>query len=528
MNRPFAWPAIAVTCCLAAATAASPDPSPPLAEAMAQIRPAALRAHMTFLADDLLEGRGTATRGYEVAARYVAAQLSAAGLEPGVNGGWFQQVPLRRSELDPQASSVEIIRPDGERSRLVLAQDYVMGGGFQPSAEIEAPVVFVGQGITAPELNHDDYAGVDAKDKIVAFLGGAPAAFRNEERAYYGDAQRKADNAVAHGAVGTLRLWSADDEKVGPWSTVVRSLASAPSFTWLAGTEPHGLRPQLRGNAWLGPEASKAFSAGEPARVRIAKKSILSDIQSPNVVALLPGSDPRLRNEYVVLTAHLDHLGVGEAVQGDSIYNGAVDNASGVAALIEIARAFVSLPERPRRSVLFVAVTAEEPGLIGSDYFIHNPPVPADAIVANVNIDGTSLWAFDALFVRGAEHSTLARAVDRAASLAGVQVVPDPFPERMMLLGSDQYSFIQRGIPALIAGTTRSGEARRVALEWLTTRYHAPGDDMAQPLDFEAAAQFTRHVFLIGYNIAQDDEPPRWNHGNFYGERFGSRVTKAR
>lgn len=526
MHRHFAWPAIAAACCLAAVTAASPEPSPPPAGAAGQIRPAALHAHMSFLADDLLEGRGTATRGHEIAARYVAAQLAAAGLDPGVNGGWLQQVPLRRGELDPEASSVEIIRPGGERSRLVLGEDYVMGGGFRPSTEVEAPVVFVGYGVTAPELDHDDYAGVDAKGTIVAFLGGAPAAFRSEERAYY--SAQKAENAAAHGAVGTLRLWSAEDEKVGPWSTVVRSLAHAASFTWLDGGEPHGSLSQLRGNAWLGPEASKAFSTGESMRVRITKKSVLSDVQSPNVVALLPGSDPRLRNEYVVFTAHLDHLGIGDAVNGDTIYNGAVDDASGVAALIEIARAFASLPESPRRSLLFVAVTAEEPGLIGSDYFVHNPPVPIDAIVADVNIDGASVWPFESLFVRGAEHSTLARAVDAAAAAAGVKVVPDPFPERMMFLGSDQYSFVQRGIPSLIAGATRSGEARRIALEWLNTRYHAPGDDMAQTLDFEAAARFTRLVFLIGYNIAQDDERPRWNAGNFYGERFGTLLTKAR
>lgn len=232
---------------------------------MAQIRPAALRAHMSFLADDLLEGRGTATRGYEIAAKYVAAQFAAAGLEPGVNGGWFQQVPLRRSELDPEASSLEIIRPGGERRRLVLAQDYVMGGGFHASTEIEAPVVFVGYGVTAPELNHDDYAGVDAKGKIVAYLGGAPAAFRIEERAYY--SAQKAQNAEAHGAVGTLRLWSAEEEKIGPWSTVVRSLAHAASYTWIEGTEPHGSLPQLRGNAWLGPEASKAFFDGDSAKM---------------------------------------------------------------------------------------------------------------------------------------------------------------------------------------------------------------------------------------------------------------------
>jgi hypothetical protein len=525
VHRHLIWYGIAAACCLAAAT----DPNSSPAAGIAQIRPEALRAHMAFLADDLLEGRGTGTRGYEIAARYVAAQLATAGLEPGGNGGWFQQVPMRRSALDPEASFVEILRPDGTRSRLVHAQDYVMGGGFRASTEIEAPVVFVGYGVTAPERGHDDYAGVDASGKIVAFQGGAPAGFRNEERAYYGDPVHKAQTAAAHGAVGTLRLWSAEDEKVGPWSTVIRSLAHAATFTWLDGTEPHGSLSQLRGNAWLGPEASKALFAGDSTlRARIVKTSLLSDVQSSNVVALLPGSDPRLRNEYVVLTAHLDHLGVSEAVNGDSIYNSAIDNASGVAALIEIARAFASMSERPRRSILFVAVTAEEPGLIGSDYFVHNPPVPFEAIVANVNIDGASVWPFEALFARGAEHSTLGQAVERAAESAGVKVVSDPFPERMMFLGSDQYSFVQRGIPALIIGATRSGDARRLALDWVNTRYHAPGDDMEQPMDFEAAAQFARDLFLICHTIAQDDERPRWNHGSFYGERFGSQPTGSR
>ncbi|HVR96429.1 MAG TPA: M28 family metallopeptidase [Thermoanaerobaculia bacterium] len=510
MHRPFAWLVLAAACL---ATAAAPA-DPHLPASFGEVRPAALRAHMAFLAGDLLQGRGTATREYEIAAKYVAAQFEAAGLEPGVNGGWLQPVPLRRSELDPEASSVEIVQPDGERKRLVFAEDYVMGGSLSPATEIEAPVVFAGYGITAPELGHDDYAGVDAKGKIVAFLGGAPATFQREERTYY--ASVKGQNAVAHGAVGTLRLWSAEEEKSGPWSGVVRSLARSPTFTWLDGEEPHGSFPQLRGNAWLGPAVS-----GVPLRARIIKKSVLTDARSPNVVALLPGSDPRLRAEYVVFTAHLDHLGTGEAVNGDSIYNGAVDNASGVAALIEIARVFASLPERPRRSLLFVAFTGEEPGLLGSSYFVHHPPVPIDSIVANVNIDGASVWPYDGLIPRGAEHSTLAQVVEAAALAAGAKIVPDPFPDRVSFAGSDQYSFVERGIPALNVGTARSGEARRLALEWVTTRYHAPSDDMQQPMDFTATARFVRDLCFIGDFIAQDDERPRWNAGNFYGERFG-------
>ena len=522
---------------------AAVEPRTTGAAAPGDVQAAAIRAHMEFLADDLLEGRGTATRGHEIAARYVAAQFAAAGLEPGADGRWLQSVPMRRSRLDAAASRVEIVRPGGARSPLAFGRDYVMGSGFERSTDVEAPVVFAGYGVTAAELRHDDYDGLDARGKIVAFLAGAPAAFGNDEHAYHADAARKARNAAAHGAVGTLRLWSAEEERAGPWSVVVRSVAGAATFAWLEAGAPHDAIPELRGNAWLGPEGSQALFASSgidfaeasakaapaelPLRVRIARQSAFEDVESPNVVALLPGSDPRLRHEHVVLTAHLDHLGIGEPVDGDAIYNGAVDNASGVAALIEIARAFAALPERPRRSLLFVAFTAEEPGALGSDYFVHHPPVPLASIVANLNIDGASVWPFEALIPRGAELSTLARAAEAGAAAAGERLAPDPFPERMMFLGSDQYSFVKRGIPALNVGATRTAAARPQVLDWLNRRYHAPSDDMQQPLDFAAAARYARALFFITRAAAQADERPHWNPGNFYGERFGSPATRT-
>lgn len=513
--------------------------APTVTNATNQIRPAAIRAHMAFLADDLLEGRGTGTRGFEIAARYVAAQFEAIGLEPGSNGGWFQPVPLRRSELLADGSGVEIIRDDGGRRTLTFGDDFTMIGEFRESTEIEAPVVFVGRGVTAPERQYDDYAGVDTNGKIVAYFGGAPASFPPEERAHYSASSVKTANAVAHGAVGMLRLWSSEDERIGPWSRLVQSARSFGAFAWLDGGEAHDSQPQIRATARLGPAAAEALFTGAPVtyadvqakpaaaplpvRVRMVKKSRLSDLNSPNVVGLLRGADPALAGEYVVFSAHLDHLGIGEPVNGDAIYNGAIDNASGVAALIEIARAFASLPERPRRSLLFVAVTAEEAGLIGSDYFVHKPPVPLAAIVANVNIDGGSMWPFNALFARGADHSTLKAAVDAAAAVADLPVVADPFPEQASFVRSDQYSFVRKGIPALILGAVRTAEARPLALDWVTNRYHAPSDDMAQPMDFEASARFTRVQFLIGYAVAQADARPRWNPGDFFGELFGTR-----
>jgi peptidase M28-like protein len=548
MTRPIALSSVLLLFCLVAPAATQQTAdlrAPAVGNATQQIRPAAIRSHMAFLADDLLEGRGTATRGYEIAAKYVAAQFEAIGLEPGVNGVWFQQqVPMRRSELIADGSGVEIVRPGGKRTKLAFGRDYVMGGDFRASTAVKAPVVFVGYGVTAPERGYDDYAGVDTRGKIVAYFGGAPASFAPEERAHYSSAPVKAENAAAHDAVGILRLWSDEDEKSGPWSRLVQSLGSISLFAWLESGAAHDEFPQIRGSARLGPAVSQALftdaavtyaeaqakpaPAALPVQVRIVKKSSLSDLTGTNVVALLRGSDPALAKEHVVFSAHLDHLGIGEPVKGDAIYNGAIDNASGVASLIEIARAFAALPERPRRSLLFVAFTAEEPGLIGSDYFVHHPPVPLASIVADVNIDGTSMWPFNALFARGADHSTLKAAVDAAAAAVGLPVVPDPFPEQASLVRSDQYSFIRKSVPSLILGATRTAEARALALDWVKNRYHAPSDDMSQPLDFEAAARFTRDLFLIGYAVAQADERPRWNPGDFFGERFGSVAKQGR
>ncbi|HEX3127234.1 MAG TPA: M28 family peptidase [Thermoanaerobaculia bacterium] len=543
MVRSIPWFSGFLLFCLAM-DGASQEPvdlrGPAVADALQRIRPAAVRAHMAFLADDLLEGRGTATRGHEIAARYVAAQLEAMGLEPGAGGSWLQTVPMRRSDLIAEESRVEIIPAHGERSLLVPGRDVLLRGGFEASMEVEAPVVFVGYGVTAPERGYDDYAGIDARGKIVAYLGGAPASLPPEERAHFGATPTRMENAAAHGAVGLLRLWDDEDEKRGSWSAFVQLLGNLDAIAWLEGGDAHGSYPQIRGSAGLGPAASQAlfkdaavtYSDAQakrtptplPVRVRMVKKSRLTNLASPNVVGLLRGSDPALAAEYVVISAHLDHLGIREPVNGDPIYNGAIDNAAGVASLLEIARAFASLPERPRRSLLFVAFTGEESGLIGSDYFVHNPPVPLASIVADLNIDGTSMWPFNALFARGADHSTLASVVSAGAAAAGLPLVPDPFPEQASLVRSDQYAFLLKGVPSLILGAQRDADARALALDWLKNRYHQPSDDMSQPMDFDAAARFTRDLFLIAYTVVQANERPRWNPGDFFGERFGRLV----
>lgn len=254
-------------------------------------------------------------------------------------------------------------------------------------------------------------------------------------------------------------------------------------------------------------------------------------VSSPNVAAVLRGSDAKLREEYVVYTAHLDHEGIGEPRNGDAIYNGALDNASGVAQMLEAARAFARLPKPPRRSVIFVAVTAEEEELLGSEYYASFPTVPARAIVANVNLDGgLILYPGDAV-VHGADHSTMGAVVEVAAKRLGIVLSPDPAPEENFLVRSDQYSFIKKGVPAVFVfpGMKSSDPAidgQTRFMEYLAKRYHTPLDDMSQPFSFEAGALGARFNFLIGYAVAQQTGRPRWNEGDFFGRTFAS--EKAR
>ena len=370
-------------------------------QALAGIRPAAIRAHMSFLADDLLEGRRTGSRGYELAARYVATQLEALGLEPaGTGGGYFQSVPLLHMEMVAAECSAVLVRPSGERTELRFGTDYVTAPLAETETAVTAPVVFAGFGVTAPGPWHDDYAGLDVKGKIVAVLAGGPPGFPSEPRAFYSDSRGLIQNALAHGAVGILAIFTPEMAKVSPWEMTVRN-SKQPGFAWMDGAgRPRDLPPALRGAAHLSASGAEALFAGAPhsldeifrqaaagptagkvPRFALPVEATLRGVSrrertaSPNVAALLPGSDPRLRDEVVVLSAHLDHLGVGEPVAGDAIYNGAFDNASGIAILLEVAGALARLPERPRRSVLFLAVTAEETGLHGSDYFARHPTV---------------------------------------------------------------------------------------------------------------------------------------------------------
>lgn len=520
-------------------------------DAMATIRPEAIRGNMRFLSDDLLEGRGTATRGHEVAAKYMASQFEALGLQPaGDNGTFFQSVPLRSMQPDPANTSLTLTKSAREET-FAFAKNYItFADPGRAESFLEAPVVFVGGGVTAPSQHYDDYQGIDVKGKIVAIMLEAPN-FESSLKAHYSSFEVKEKNAVDHGAAGILVLDDPILEQLYPFDEEVRDLA-LPQFHWLDKQgRPNDYFPELKVNALLSMPDTKQFfegtghsaddvfaaiKAGKPTSfavpiiAKIHNATKMHDTSSPNVVAKFEGSDPILKNEYLVYSAHLDHLGISTPVEGDSIYNGALDNASGSAILIEIARAFSKMPRHPSRSILFVSVTGEEAGLLGSDYFAHNPTVPKSSMIANVNTDeDLMLWPLRDMVAFGAEHSSLENVVQRAGARLHVTESSDPMPEEVIFIRSDQYSFVKAGVPAIMPSPGFKSDDPKVSpmslfQTWEATRYHHPQDDMQQPgLDFDAAAQYARFVFLCGYFVTTDPQRPAWNKGDFFGDLYSGK-----
>jgi Zn-dependent M28 family amino/carboxypeptidase len=539
-------------CAIAVAESAMPMPS---AETLQLIRPDAIRAHMQFLSDDLMEGRETGTRGYMLAANYIRSQFEALGLKPGgTDGSYFQQVPLRRSQLIREQSSL-VVNRDGKKIKLVWDKDFAMrGNALYEKTTVNAPVVFVGYGVSAPQFKHDDYAGVDVKGKIVMVLYGAPSSFPSSERAHFSPTDQKEKMAAAHGAAGFLTVWAGDIEKRTPFQRFVGYVQS-PRMRWLdAKGQASDAEPSIRGEAYLSSDAARKLFTGAsqtfdqaleaamagktqpftlPITVTISAVSKFETLHSPNVAGILPGSDPKLKDEFVLYTAHADHLGIGEAKNGDNIYNGALDNASGTAALIEMAHAFATMNPQPRRSILFVAVTGEEEGLLGSEYFARYPTVPIDNIVANINMDELPMvFDFKDVVPLGAEHSSLGPMIDTISKTEGLEVSPDPLPEENFFVRSDQYSLVKQGVPAVaIEGGEKAVDPKKNGAElerdWIKNYYHSPQDDMKQPLDFNAAAKYTRLNLSLGYAIANEDSRPAWNPGDYFGSTFGRQTKSA-
>ncbi|HSS99070.1 MAG TPA: M28 family metallopeptidase, partial [Terriglobales bacterium] len=498
----------------------------PPADLLAKIKPDAIRAQMAYLSDDLLEGRRTGTRGYMLAAKYVAAQLQEMGLKPGGdNRTYFQKVRFREITLTRDKTTFTL-KMNGQEHSLSFGDDFIAGGDdLSPDSSLEGQLVFVGYGVTAPEFNYDDYANTDVRGKIVVALYGAPMNFPIAPHAHYSSSTVKIANAVARGAIGYISIWGGKRAQRTPLAKRARYVHSR--LRWLDENNlPNDAQPQIKGSAAISEavatkmfegaaksykeafadsEANKPQSFPLKATVALHLVSTHTETDSPNVVAILPGSDPKLKDEYVVFSAHLDHLGIGAPVNGDNIYNGAIDNGSGSAGVLEVARALSTMQKAPRRSIVFLFVTGEEEGLLGSDAYAYHPTVPIEKIAANVNMDELSCWYdFADIVPQGADHSTIGKVVDDVARHMNLQISPDPQPDEVFFVRSDQYSFVKRGVPAVAVDAGYKTvdpklDGKKIQDDWEDNYYHQPNDDMNQPyLDLNAAAKCVRMDLAIG------------------------------
>jgi len=506
-----------------------------------------IKADMRFLSHDLMEGRDTGTRGYDLAAEYVATRYLALGLTPPVSGSYFQQVPFVLASI--KASPESYISFGGKTWK--NGEDIVLTGtSVYPDQSEEHEVVFVGYGFDAPQYGFDDYAGLDVRNKVVAFVTSLPGGAPSDVVAELGD--KRTEVAQAKGAIGALAIAAPQTLKQLPWEQW-KQYAAVPRLRWLrADGTPNVVAPSLRVGGSLGPKASEALFANTampvdklfaqiadpkarpkgfaiPGKLRFERHSDVARMTSPNVVGLLPGSDPKVADEVILFMAHLDHDGIVKPVNGDSIMNGAMDNASGVATMMEAARAFTDASSRPRRSIMFAAVTAEEDGLLGSEYLAKHPVVNGKKIVAVVNLDMPILtYDFKDLIAFGAEHSTMGPAVERALQTAGVALSPDPMPEEGLFTRSDHYNFVKEGIPSVFLATGWAGPGKAAFESFLANHYHKVSDQVDLPIDWKAAARFARINYEIGKELANADAAPQWYEGSYFGDKFAKSATKAK
>jgi hypothetical protein len=513
-----------------------------------------IKADVSFLADDLLEGRRTGTRGHEIAALYAAQRFAALGLKPaGDNGGWFQRIRLLTAlPADPPGQLI-VSGPAGSRTFTDGTDMLLRIGLSHQTVDLTAPTVFVGYGISDRRLGIDDYAGLDVRGKVVVALRGFPVGLPSEEGAFAWD--RRAATAEAHGAVAIISVNTNVTEKSEPFKDLLR-YRTFPRLTWIGGDgKPFDETPGLEAAATVDTATATALLAGAPrdlaAILREADRSggrprgfplkvqvhltgalRTEQVTSPNVAAVLPGNDPKLAGEYIVLSGHLDHLGIdtpepGEPANADHINNGALDNAMGSATVLEVARVMAS-EAPPRRSVIFLLVTGEEEGLLGADCFARHSGLPAGAIVGNVNVDmPVLLFSFTDVVALGAEHSTIGAAVVNAARPMKLALSPDPQPEETNFIRSDNYAFVKQGVPAVSLDLGFANGGRAATKDFLENHYHQPSDDLSLPINWRGAARFAEVNWRIAHAMADADARPMWYQGDLFGDTFAPGTARA-
>jgi hypothetical protein len=494
-------------------------------------------AHVQYLADDKLEGRNVGTPGFDKAVEYVEGQFKAIGLKPmGVNG-FRQPVKLDSRTLVREQSSLTLVR-DGKEEPLV---DGILTARGELDGTMEAPMVFVGYGMSIPEANWDDFKGLDLRGKIAVYVNAfPPVTVSDNVKSHVNTADERWLALKRAGAIGVATIPPAAGGGGGgqgatappPVITLLdRELVDAAGETVAINLGWRSVATLLAGSGHTTDEISQLAGANQPLP-RFAISGTLKahaalkreTIESTNVVGMFEGSDPTLKSEYVIMTAHLDHVGIGRAVNGDTLYNGAMDDASGVASVIETARLLKASGVKTKRSVVFVAVTGEEKGLLGSRYFAGKPTVPFKQIVADINLDMfLPLYALKVIEVQGLAESSLGESVRAAANTLGVEVQTDREPDQNRFIRSDQYSFIRRGIPALAFkfGYEFGSPEETTRKNWVRDVYHKPNDDLNQPVNREAAATFNRVIMTLLQRVANDTARPAWNTDSFF-KRFAT------
>ena len=517
------------------AVAQSPS-APSVYDAAERIRPEWIVPHVRFLSDSALEGRDTGSRGYEIAAKYVAAQMEAVGLKPaGDHGSYFQDVRIRKSFVVPSSAALEVENATGKHAFAYDRDFIVHASGTEEGIDASGPLVFVGYGISAPAYHYDDYAGVDVRGKIAVFLPGIPISLPRDVEAVEGRVGTRVRAAKQHGAIAVIDI--APNQKIdvlrehsvrqldatdwvdenraahNPFVEDAFATISADGFNTFFAGQPHTMA-EIRDGLKKGP-----FSFAMNGRATLRAKFEHQDSTTENVVGVLPGRE--LPNEYVVLSAHLDHEGVSNFFAGDHVLHGALDNAGGIATILAVARAASSIPA-PRRSLLFLAVTGEEKGLVGSDYFVHHPTVPRENIVADVNTDNF-LWYVPVKDIAGigATYSSLHADFADAARELHLAVSPVPAAVPGVFVLSDHFSFLSAGIPAVsVMNGEASGDQQRTGTQiwadYMGHIHHTPQDSIDQKLDWSAATTEAKFAFLLAEHVADDAQRPTFNNSAFF------------
>ncbi len=509
--------------------------------AMQKINPERIRAHVRFLSHDLLEGRGTGQRGGDIAAEYIATDFALYGLKPaGDNGSYMQKVPLVGVTTRPETSYALV--PDiGEATELKYLDQYVaFDETQQPQSDVNASIIYVGYGIEAPEYHWDDYKGVDVRGKVLLMLVNEPPSddphfFKGKALTYYGRWTYKYEEAARKGAVGVILIHQTDMASY-PWEVVRNSNSGERSYLKTEGG------PKLQVASWIQWDVAREMTTNAgfdldkmmldarsrdfhpvplPVKLKAHMVSQIRPFASNNVVAMLPGSDPILKNEAVLYTAHYDHLGIRPDMPGDNIYNGADDNATGCGILLELAHAYSLAAKAPRRSILFASVTAEEQGLLGSEYLGQRPPIPAGKIALDLNYDDLpALGSPEDVEVSGAERTTFYPIVQATAEEFRLAIRPDSHPEAGYYYRSDHFSLARVGIPAfsVAEGLKYKGHDEawglRQADEYTSKRYHQPSDEYHPEMDFTGDAALARFGFALGWEAASLPRLIGWQKGD--------------